>query len=147
MLLTRILYSPLRCVLKVRFLRLLELLGEWYEKGKILVFVHSQEKCDSLFKEFLIHGHPCLSLHGAKNQIDRESTISYFKSNVCNLMIPTSVAVRGLDVKELELVVKFDAPNHYEDYVHRVGRIGRAGRKGVVVTFILRKRILIHATM
>ncbi|XP_010529114.1 PREDICTED: DEAD-box ATP-dependent RNA helicase 42-like [Tarenaya hassleriana] len=119
-----------------RFWRLLELLGEWYEKGKILIFVHSQEKCDALFKDLLKHGYPCLSLHGAKDQTDRESTISDFKSNVCNLLIATSVAARGLDVKELELVVNFDAPNHYEDYVHRVGRTGRAGRKGCAVTFI-----------
>ncbi|KAM0949209.1 putative RNA helicase [Dioscorea sansibarensis] len=119
-----------------RFLRLLELLGEWYEKGKILVFVHSQDKCDSLFKELLRHGYPCLSLHGAKDQTDRESTISDFKSNVCNLLIATSIAARGLDVKELELVVNFDVPNHYEDYVHRVGRTGRAGKKGCAITFI-----------
>eukprot|EP00252_Welwitschia_mirabilis_P027765 TRINITY_DN9626_c0_g1_i4.p1 TRINITY_DN9626_c0_g1~~TRINITY_DN9626_c0_g1_i4.p1 ORF type:complete len:900 (-),score=235.06 TRINITY_DN9626_c0_g1_i4:309-3008(-) len=119
-----------------RFLRLLEILGEWYEKGKILVFVHTQDKCDNLFKDLLKHGYPCLSLHGAKDQTDRESTISDFKSNVCNLLIATSVAARGLDVKELELVVNYDAPNHYEDYVHRVGRTGRAGRKGVAITFI-----------
>eukprot|EP00897_Mesotaenium_endlicherianum_P008045 jgi/Mesen1/7269/ME000373S06328 len=119
-----------------RFLRLLELLGEWYEKGKILVFVHSQEKCDALFRDLLKHGYPCLSLHGAKDQTDRESTITDFKQNVCNLLIATSVAARGLDVKELELVVNFDVPNHYEDYVHRVGRTGRAGRKGLAVTFI-----------
>ncbi|KAL2651502.1 hypothetical protein R1flu_019630 [Riccia fluitans] len=119
-----------------RFLRLLELLGEWYEKGKILIFVHSQEKCDSLFKDLLKAGYPCLSLHGAKDQTDRESTLADFKSNVCNLMIATSVAARGLDVKELELVINYDVPNHYEDYVHRVGRTGRAGRKGVAVTFI-----------
>ncbi|KAK4259869.1 hypothetical protein QN277_006157 [Acacia crassicarpa] len=119
-----------------RFLRLLELLGEWYEKGKILVFVHSQEKCDALFKDLLRHGYPCLSLHGAKDQTDRESTISDFKNNVCNLLIATSIAARGLDVKELELVINFDVPNHYEDYVHRVGRTGRAGRKGCAITFI-----------
>lgn len=119
-----------------RFLRLLELLGEWYEKGKILVFVHTQEKCDALFRDLLKHGYPCLSLHGAKDQTDRESTISDFKTNVCNLLIATSIAARGLDVKELELVVNFDVPNHYEDYVHRVGRTGRAGRKGCAITFI-----------
>ncbi|XP_042495273.1 DEAD-box ATP-dependent RNA helicase 42-like [Macadamia integrifolia] len=119
-----------------RFLRLLELLGEWYEKGKILIFVQSQEKCDSLFRDLLKHGYPCLSLHGAKDQTDRESTISDFKRNVCNLLIATSVAARGLDVKELELVINYDVPNHYEDYVHRVGRTGRAGRKGCAITFI-----------
>lgn len=119
-----------------RFLRLLEILGEWYEKGKILIFVHSQDKCDSLFKDLLKAGYPCLSLHGAKDQTDRESTITDFKSNVCNLLVATSVAARGLDVKELELVVNFDVPNHYEDYVHRVGRTGRAGNKGCAITFV-----------
>ncbi|GAV65817.1 DEAD domain-containing protein/Helicase_C domain-containing protein [Cephalotus follicularis] len=119
-----------------RFWRLLELLGEWYERGKILIFVQSQDKCDVLFRDLIKHGYPCLSLHGAKDQTDRESTISDFKSNVCNLLIATSIAARGLDVKELELVINYDVPNHYEDYVHRVGRTGRAGRKGCAITFI-----------
>ncbi|KAL9358312.1 hypothetical protein Peur_051565 [Populus x canadensis] len=118
-----------------RWFRLLELLGVWSEKGKILVFVQSQDKCDALFRDLLKFGHPCLSLHGAKDQTDRESTISDFKSNVCNLLIATSVAARGLDVKDLELVINYDVPNHYEDYVHRVGRTGRAGRKGCAITF------------
>ncbi|KAH6771678.1 P-loop containing nucleoside triphosphate hydrolases superfamily protein [Perilla frutescens var. frutescens] len=119
-----------------RFLRLLEILGEWYEKGKILIFVHTQEKCDALFKDLLRSGYPCLSLHGAKDQTDRESTLADFKSNVCSLMTATSVAARGLDVKDLELVINYDVPNHYEDYVHRVGRTGRAGKKGCAITFI-----------
>ena len=46
-------------------------------------------------------GYPCLSLHGGKDQSDRESTISDFKSNVCNVLVATSVAARGLDVKDL----------------------------------------------
>ncbi|CAI0541240.1 unnamed protein product [Linum tenue] len=120
-----------------RIFRLLELLGEWYDKGKILVFVQSQDKCDMLYKEMMnVYRYPCLSLHGAKDQTDRESTISDFKNNVCNLLVATSIAARGLDVKDLELVVNYDAPNHYEDYVHRVGRTGRAGKKGCAVTFI-----------
>lgn len=31
--------------------------------------------------------------------MDRESTLADFKSDVCNLLIATSVAARGLDVK------------------------------------------------
>lgn len=46
-------------------------------------------------------GYPCLSLHGGKDQSDRESTISDFKSDVCNVLIATSIAARGLDVKDL----------------------------------------------
>ena len=119
-----------------RFLRLLELLGQWYETGKIIVFVSSQERCDSVFRDLLRAGYPCLSLHGGKDQSDRECTIADFKTDVCNVLVATSVAARGLDVKELRLVVNYDVPNHYEEYVHRCGRTGRAGNKGTAVTFL-----------
>ncbi|KAI3994294.1 hypothetical protein MKX01_012551 [Papaver californicum] len=119
-----------------RFLRLLELLGEWYEKSKIWVFVQSQATCDSLLKDIFRHGYACLSLHGAKDQMDRESAISDFRNDVCKILIATSIAARGLDVKELELVINFHVPNQYEDYIHRVSRTGRAGRNGCAVTFI-----------
>ena len=69
-------------------------------------------------------GYPCLSLHGGKDQLDRESTIKDFKTDVCNVLVATSVAARGLDVKDLKLVVNYVVPNHHEDYVHRVGRTG-----------------------
>eukprot|EP00891_Asterochloris_glomerata_P009008 jgi/Astpho2/9008/e_gw1.00133.30.1_t len=123
-----------------RFLRLLEVLGEYYEKGKILVFVASQDQCDNLFRDLLkagpLVGYPCLSLHGAKDQSDRESTINDFKTGVSQILVATSVAARGLDVKDLILVINYDCPNHHEDYVHRVGRTGRAGNKGTAITFI-----------
>jgi ATP-dependent RNA helicase DDX46/PRP5 len=47
------------------------------------------------------------------------------------------VAARGLDVKELKIVINYECPNHLEDYVHRCGRTGRAGNKGTAYTFIM----------
>ncbi|XP_068715528.1 probable ATP-dependent RNA helicase DDX46 isoform X2 [Montipora foliosa] len=119
-----------------KFLKLLELLGVYQEQGSVLVFVDKQEKADMLFKDLLRRSYPCLSLHGGMDQFDRDSTIADFKNGVTNLMIATSVAARGLDVKQLILVVNYDCPNHYEDYVHRCGRTGRAGRKGTSFTFL-----------
>ncbi|KAI0482794.1 hypothetical protein GGR56DRAFT_663546 [Xylariaceae sp. FL0804] len=122
-----------------KFLRLLELLGELYdvdEDARTLIFVERQEKADDLLKELLRKGYPCMSIHGGKDQIDRDSTIEDFKHGVVPILIATSVAARGLDVKQLKLVVNYDAPNHLEDYVHRAGRTGRAGNKGTAVTFI-----------
>ncbi|KAI0842073.1 P-loop containing nucleoside triphosphate hydrolase protein [Hypoxylon sp. FL0890] len=122
-----------------KFVRLLELLGELYDKdedARTLVFVERQEKADDLLKELLRKGYPCMSIHGGKDQIDRDSTIQDFKHGVVPILIATSVAARGLDVKQLKLVVNYDAPNHLEDYVHRAGRTGRAGNKGTAVTFV-----------
>jgi len=119
-----------------KFLKLLELLGLYQEQGSVLVFVEKQESSDSLFKDLLKRGYPCLSLHGGMDQFDRDSTITDFKNGNVKIMVATSVAARGLDVKQLNLVVNYDCPNHYEDYVHRVGRTGRAGNKGVAFTFV-----------
>lgn len=49
-----------------KYLRLLQLLGVYYEYGSILIFVDKQEKCDSLYAELLKSGYPCVSLHGGK---------------------------------------------------------------------------------
>ena len=122
-----------------KFLRLLELLGELYDKdedARTLIFVDRQESADGLLRDLMRKGYPCMSIHGGKDQIDRDSTIDDFKAGVVPIMIATSVAARGLDVKQLKLVVNFDAPNHLEDYVHRAGRTGRAGNTGTAVTFL-----------
>lgn len=126
-----------------KFTRLLEILGEQGEEHKddeedsrTLVFVDRQESADDLFRELLQRGYVCASLHGGKEQVDRDEAIKNFKNGDVPIIVATSVAARGLDVKELRLVINYDAPNHMEDYVHRAGRTGRAGNTGVCITFI-----------
>ncbi|KAG7900302.1 hypothetical protein KL935_003045 [Ogataea polymorpha] len=123
-----------------KFGRLVQVLARFQstDSGKILIFVDKQDSCDSLANQLIIRGYPALSLHGGKEQIDRDGIISDFKSNVIDILVATSVASRGLDVKDLNLVVNYDSPNHMEDYVHRVGRSGRAGRSGTAITFVTR---------
>jgi len=119
-----------------KFMRLLQLLGVWFERGHILIFTDTQARCERLFEDLMRAGYPCLSLHGGKEQIDRDDAIASFKNKVRTLMVATSVAGRGLDVPDLCCVINYSCPNHLEDYVHRVGRTGRAGRKGTAYTFI-----------
>lgn len=119
-----------------KFLRLLELLGTWYDVGSTLVFVDRQDNADRIFGELSKARYRCLSLHGGLDQADRDSAIVDFKNGDIKILVATSVAARGLDVKHLTLVVNYDVPSHYEDYVHRVGRTGRAGKAGTAYTFI-----------
>jgi ATP-dependent RNA helicase DDX46/PRP5 len=125
-----------------KFTRLLEILGEMSEKHKeeedfrTLIFVDRQEWADDLFRDLLQRGYVCSSLHGGKEQVDRDEAIKNFKSGDIPIIVATSVAARGLDVPQLKLVINYDAPNHMEDYVHRAGRTGRAGNTGTCITFI-----------
>ncbi|KAI8618570.1 P-loop containing nucleoside triphosphate hydrolase protein [Chytriomyces sp. MP71] len=122
-----------------KFVRLLEILGDCFSHdpdAKVLVFVDRHEAADNLLRDLLKRGYPCQSLHGGKDQADRQSTFQDFKTGDTNIVIATSVAARGLDVKQLKIVVNYECPNHMEDYVHRCGRTGRAGNKGTAYTFI-----------
>ncbi|PWN53115.1 P-loop containing nucleoside triphosphate hydrolase protein [Violaceomyces palustris] len=124
---------------ETKFNRLLEILGEAYNLDKdarTLIFVDRQEAADELLKDLIKRGYVTMSLHGGKEQVDRDQTISDFKAGIVPIVTATSVAARGLDVKQLKLVINYDCPNHMEDYVHRAGRTGRAGNKGTCITFI-----------
>ncbi|XP_028277458.1 putative ATP-dependent RNA helicase DDX46 [Parambassis ranga] len=124
-----------------KFLKLLEILGHYQEKGSVIIFVDKQEHADGLLKDLMKASYPCMSLHGGIDQYDRDSIINDFKNGACRLMVATSVAARGLDVKQLILVINYNCPNHYEDYVHRAGRTGRAGNKGYAYTFITEDQV------
>lgn len=122
-----------------KFNRLLEILGQTYYEDKdsrTLIFVDRQEGADNLLRDLMRKGYVVMSLHGGKDQVDRDSTITDFKNGVVPIVTATSVAARGLDVKQLKLVINYDAPNHMEDYVHRAGRTGRAGNNGTCITFL-----------
>jgi len=62
-----------------------------------------------------------------------------FRSGSHPILIATDVASRGLDVKDVEMVVNTDMPTDIESYVHRIGRTGRAGAKGDSYTFLTEK--------
>ena len=97
----------------------------------------TQAKADAIFSQLLSCGYPSLSLHGGKEQEDRDSTIAEFKQrDGPSVLVATSVAGRGLDVPSCGCVINYAAPNHLEDYVHRVGRTGRAGNRGIAYTFV-----------
>lgn len=120
-----------------KFNKLVEILQQFLFAKK-LVFVEKQDSADSLLVKLLAKQIQCITVHGGKEQVDRKYAVKEFssKDSGIDVLIATSVAARGLDVKGLDLVVNFDPPNHMEDYVHRVGRTGRAGNKGDAYTLV-----------
>lgn len=100
-----------------------------------LVFTRTKRGADRLARVLSKEGHPAQSIHGDKSQSQREKALKDFKSGRLKILVATDLASRGIDVKELDLVINYDMPADAETYVHRIGRTGRAGREGVSVTF------------
>merc|ERR1712154_225817 len=72
---------------------------------------------------------------------DRDYTMIDFKNKNKTILICTSIGSRGLDVSDLRVVINYNPPHHYEDYIHRIGRTGRANNRGVAYTFINRDNL------
>lgn len=125
---------------KNKFSSLLRILGQFKSEdktGKVLIFADTQNSCNALVDWLAKRGYVSLCLHGGRDQADRDAILKDFQDGVVDILVATSVASRGLDIENLNLVVNYDSPTHMEDYIHRVGRTGRAGRKGKSVTFIM----------
>lgn len=76
------------------------------------------------------------TLHGGKGQEAREYALGALKDGSKDVLVATDVAARGLDVKDVSLVLNYDMAKSIEDYTHRIGRTGRAGKEGVAVSFL-----------
>jgi len=75
-----------------------------------------------------------LAIHGDLEQYERNDVLVQFANRSCPVLIATDVAARGLDIKELSMVINYDLPHGEETYTHRIGRTGRAGQDGLAFT-------------
>lgn len=100
-----------------------------------LIFTRTKRGADRLAKVLTKEGHSSAAIHGDKSQSQREKALQAFKAGRLKILVATDLASRGIDVKEMDLVINYDMPADGETYVHRIGRTGRAGREGVSVSF------------
>eukprot|EP01041_Mallomonas_annulata_P000842 gene842-1640_t len=108
---------------------------------KTIIFLSRKYACDGLADELWNLGYSVDALHGDKQQFMRTKIMDQFKRSQIRVLVATDVAARGLDVKDIEVVINYDFPagqSGVEDYVHRIGRTGRAGAEGKAYTFFTR---------
>ena len=100
-----------------------------------IVFSRTKHGANKLAKSLCASGFPADAIHGNKSQAQREKALDRFKKGLTPVLVATDVAARGVDVKDVGLVINFDLPNEPEAYVHRIGRTARAGAEGRAVSF------------
>ncbi|XP_004077037.1 probable ATP-dependent RNA helicase DDX43 [Oryzias latipes] len=108
-------------------------------QDKAIIFVGKKIKADDLSSDLCLQGLAVQSLHGDREQRDREEALKDFKESRVRILVATDLASRGLDVHDITHVFNYDFPRNIEEYVHRVGRTGRAGRSGAAVTLVTRE--------
>jgi ATP-dependent RNA helicase RhlE len=121
-------------VSKTEKAQLLERLLKEY-KGTVLLFTRTKHGATKVARMVKLMHHSVTEIHSNRSQNQRQDAIRGFSSGKYRVLVATDIAARGIDVKNIELVLNFDLPDHLEDYVHRIGRTGRAGKAGKAISF------------
>lgn len=105
-------------------------------RGRVLVFARTRWGAHKLAKAVRAYGHTAAELHSDRTLAQRHAALHGFRTGEYRVLVATDIAARGLDVKDIELVINYDIPTQPEDYVHRIGRTARAGAAGLAITFV-----------
>ena len=90
---------------------------------RVLIFTGTKRECDDLQYSLIRSQFRATAMHGDKGQAERDRVMAQFRVDPYMILVATDVAARGLDIKDLDVVINYDMPNNIEDYVHRVGRL------------------------
>lgn len=104
----------------------------------ILIFSSTKKKVYEIVKGLRSKDFQVEGISSDLEQKEREDVLSRFKARHTRVLVATDVLSRGIDIKEIDLVMNFDVPSDAEDYVHRVGRTARAENTGTAITLVSR---------
>ena len=104
-------------------------------EAKFIVFVRTRVRAERVAKAMERAEIATLTIHGEKDQLNRDEVMKSFRQGDCRILIATDVSARGIDIADVTHVVNYDLPEKPENYVHRIGRTGRGFNKGIAVSF------------
>ncbi len=112
-----------------------------YQPESTVVFCNTKKDCHEVSLALTDCGFSVQSLHGDLEQKDRDKVLIRFANKSCSVLVATDVAARGLDIKNLEMVINYELPWDTEVYIHRIGRTGRAGNNGLALSLCAEKEL------
>ena len=102
----------------------------------IIIFCSKKQQVNNLHRSLKNKKHNVAYISSDLDQDSREQVLQSFRSKNIRILIGTDVISRGIDIKDINMVINYDVPDDAEDYVHRVGRTARASTTGIAYTFI-----------
>jgi len=124
---------------KVKVLQ--HLLTERKHYDSIIIFTATKKKVSEIVSSLNKHGFPAQGISSNLDQNKREEVLMKFGAKRIRVLVATDVMSRGIDVKEINMVINYDVPHDAEDYVHRIGRTARVNTKGEAVTLVIPKEM------
>ncbi len=112
------------------------LLSDKPEYERILIFTSTKRKVFDIVRSLRKEGYSVAGISSDLDQDEREKVLLEFKQKAVRILVATDILSRGVDIKDINLVINYDVPGDAADYVHRVGRTARASTTGVALTLV-----------
>jgi superfamily II DNA/RNA helicase len=112
------------------------LISDKPDLDSILVFSSTKKKVFEIVKSLKKAGNKAEGISSDLEQKEREEVLMRFRSRTTRILVATDVLSRGIDIKDINLIINYDVPSSAEDYVHRVGRTARADKTGIAISLI-----------
>ncbi len=104
--------------------------------NSVLIFCSTKRAVDETARKLTENGIQAKPIHSDYDQSQREEVLRQFKNRYFKVLVATDVMSRGIDIKDIDLILNYDVPKDPEDYVHRIGRTARADKEGIGITLI-----------
>lgn len=112
------------------------LIKENPDYNSILIFCSTKRAVNELARVLKKQKFSAEAISSDLEQSEREEVLLGYRSKRTRILVATDVMSRGIDIKDINLVINYDVPQDAEDYVHRVGRTARADSTGVALTLV-----------
>jgi ATP-dependent RNA helicase DDX41 len=106
----------------------------------VLIFCENKNDVDEIHEYLILKGIDTCSMHGDKDQEERNQAIREFREGLKDVLVATDIVSKGLDFPNIEHIINYDMPKEIENYVLRIGRTGRLGKVGRATTYINRNQ-------
>ena len=104
--------------------------------SSILIFSSTKRKVEEIVKALKSRNLTVAGISSDYDQNQREEVLLSFKAKNIRVLVATDVLSRGIDIKDINLIINYEVPGDAEDYVHRIGRTARASTKGEAITLV-----------
>lgn len=110
-----------------------------HQPTSCIIFCNRKQQCRDVADALNRQGAYALTLQGDMEQRERDKALLLFGNQSCTILVATDVAARGLDIKDLPLVISYELPQDIDVHLHRIGRTGRAGKSGLAIALVSNK--------
>ena len=109
--------------------------------SQAIIYVNTTEKAELVFKQLKMGRLAASYMHGEMDRTQRELIMEQLKTRSINVLISTLIQERWIDIQVIDLVINYDMPENYEDYLKRIGRRGCYGKRGLAISFVNKQEI------